>query len=259
MNPITDSEILSLHHVKIEIDVNNKQGVIILGNRRLTVSVLKEEKAITLEERLLRETAEKVAIILCKKELLKNHSQPFYCTINQQGITTSNGLITHEDQNQQKNTRLDYENLISFIPLLYIKKREKEKNKHSHDVTLASQSLKSTPKKVIDPIDIFSKPEHVIAKDIDESIEQAFLETEDSRTLETDLSKPVQGKADEASTPLPAKQLSSPGNESLQSSPPLSPTKAAAPSFRLSLWNRVSAPLIKADHWMRSTLGEGFE
>jgi hypothetical protein len=122
----SDRTLLAQHQVRIELDDEQKFGMIVLPNRRLKVSLLKgvqegaDGKAMTLNAEQLKETAAKIAVMLLKKELIAaNPPQETRLNfkINQEGITrlTDNFLFKHEDQDEKKNTRADYNALTIYL------------------------------------------------------------------------------------------------------------------------------------------------
>lgn len=122
-----DRQLLLNYNIQIDVDVGNKNGIIIYKDRRFKVSLLNRKsgeadaqwETLELKEEQLRETANKVAVMLLKKELLQtDQDEPLHLKINQPGITCLSDhdkLIKHEDAEETKNTRPDYDALISYL------------------------------------------------------------------------------------------------------------------------------------------------
>lgn len=122
----SDRTLLTQHQVNIELDQEGKFGIIVLPNRRLKVSLLTKAvqegsdwKAMALKTEQLKDTASKIAVMLLKKELIANQPPETRLSfkINHEGITrlTDNHLVKHEDAEEKKNTRADYDALTTYL------------------------------------------------------------------------------------------------------------------------------------------------
>jgi hypothetical protein len=126
----TDQSLLSQYQIRIEVDQTDKFGVIIFENRRFKIKLLertetKSWQSIELQNNQAQDVAQKVAVMLLKKELLKAPSIPSTAPLNfkieRTGITRlalnqiGSTFISHEDRQNSKNTREDYNSLISYL------------------------------------------------------------------------------------------------------------------------------------------------
>jgi hypothetical protein len=128
MQPLVSAtDIQLLNDNKIEVIVEDKCGIIIHEGRRFKVNILNRTaldaswQSMELNEEQMKATARKVAVILLKKELIqkKQEEQPLKFKINQPGITClpDHTLIQHENDITEKNTRGDYDSLVSYLKI----------------------------------------------------------------------------------------------------------------------------------------------
>jgi DNA repair exonuclease SbcCD ATPase subunit len=110
-NPLLKSDDLSLlntYPVGIEIDSNTRSGIFIFNNRRFKVQILTRSgdnwQTKQLEEEQMRNTAQKVAVMLLKKNLLQSVPQ-----------ASRLKMLGHDDSNQTKDTRADYDQIVNYL------------------------------------------------------------------------------------------------------------------------------------------------
>lgn len=133
MNPLisgTDRDLLTQYHVQVEVENSANQasspvGVIVFNNRRFKVNILNQSRAgeaLSLTEEKMIATAEKVAVMLLKKELLQQpqpQAQPLDLKINRQGMILQSDHthpIAHTDAaNRNKDTQQDYDALANYL------------------------------------------------------------------------------------------------------------------------------------------------
>lgn len=133
MNPLisgTDRDLLTQHHVQVEVENSANPasplvGVIVFDNRRFKVNILNQSRAgeaLSLTEEKMIATAEKVAVMLLKKELLQQpqpQAQPLDLKINRQGMTLQSDHahpIAHTDAADiNKDTQQDYDALANYL------------------------------------------------------------------------------------------------------------------------------------------------
>lgn len=162
---VADRQLLQAHHVSIEIDEKDHCGVIIFNDRRLKVTFLTRPsgknidwESKQLEDDQMKKTASKVAAMMLKKkdELLKTQEeQSIGLTIHQKGFTDLNTeeLIAHEDVNQQKNTRPDYDALMEYLATLDDKEVIKKKETSDEMITEVHEATDETHEAFNDNID----------------------------------------------------------------------------------------------------------
>ena len=124
-NPLLKSDDLSLlntYPVGIEIDSNTRSGIFIFNNRRFKVQILTRSgdnwQTKQLEEEQMRNTAQKVAVMLLKKNLLQSVPQAsrLNIRINREGFKSGNEeMLGHDDSNQTKDTRADYDQIVNYL------------------------------------------------------------------------------------------------------------------------------------------------
>jgi hypothetical protein len=125
MQPLVSAtDIQLLNDNKVEVIVEDKCGIIIHEGRRFKVNILNRTaldaswQSLELKEEQMKATARKVAVILLKKELIQiKQEEPLKFKINQPGITClpDHTLIQHENDITEKNTRGDYDSLVSYL------------------------------------------------------------------------------------------------------------------------------------------------
>lgn len=121
----SDKKLLADYDVKVEIDAQQKCGYIIFDNRRLKVTLESQKgkgsalKPVTLEAEQMTETANKVAVMLLKKEYLQTVTQkPMNFLINATVIAfrSEKQFLKHEDSDKPEfNTRQDYDDLAKYV------------------------------------------------------------------------------------------------------------------------------------------------
>ena len=132
----SDKKLLADYGVQVEVDVQQKCGFIIFDNRRFKVTLesRKNEKGsafkpVTLEAEQMKETANKVAVMLLKKEYLQIVNQkPMKFLINATVIAfrSEKEFRKHEDEDVRSDTRLDYDDLAKYVNK-YLPKEEAAK------------------------------------------------------------------------------------------------------------------------------------
>lgn len=127
-----DQHFLSQHKVTIDVQTEQPYGTIIFNARRYHVKLLTRPSGASpeswsprkLQEDQMQYTAAKVAVMLVKKSLLQQQPERrLEIQIHQRGFTDltqrPSPLITHESEDDKKNTRRDYDELMDRLANVY--------------------------------------------------------------------------------------------------------------------------------------------
>ena len=111
---LKDQNLLIKYDIKVEYSNEKQIGIFTYDNRQFEVSILNKEHFKLGSEQYLQ-VAQKIAVILIKKDLLKAKagSKPLIADVDKQGIGLSdNSFYSHD---KPKKTRKDYDALANYV------------------------------------------------------------------------------------------------------------------------------------------------
>ncbi len=109
-----DAALLKQHNVQVTLE--KEYGVFKFGERKFRVKVLNRESVMRLEKAQCEVVAQKVAVMLLKKELFTPKTK-LHVNINSAGYTKlpSADYLEHENRDMKKNTTEDFNQLVKFL------------------------------------------------------------------------------------------------------------------------------------------------